>query len=100
MILQGVKLPIQPLGVGYPNRPKKAQNGGVCGIFPHIRLPHFDLTTSFTATPVFGFTAVHVRVVHPKRGGVKWDLYTTYLCSFSAFTIQKTKFPKLISLML
>ena len=28
MILQGVKLTIQPLGVGYANRPKKAQNGG------------------------------------------------------------------------
>ena len=26
MILQGVKLTIQPLGVGYANRPKKAQN--------------------------------------------------------------------------
>ena len=30
MILQGVKLTIQPLGVGYANRPKKAQNGGYC----------------------------------------------------------------------
>ena len=29
MILQGVKLTIQPLGVWYMNRPKKAQNGGV-----------------------------------------------------------------------
>ena len=28
MILQGVKQTIQPLGVGYANRPKKAQNGG------------------------------------------------------------------------
>ena len=28
MILQGVKLTIQPLGVGYANGPKKAQNGG------------------------------------------------------------------------
>ena len=28
MILQGVKLTIQPLGVGYATRPKKAQNGG------------------------------------------------------------------------
>ena len=47
MILQGVKLTIQPLGVGYANRPKKAQNGGgVCGVFPYIRLPGFDLTTS------------------------------------------------------
>ena len=33
MILQGVKLTIQPLGVGYANRPKKAQNGGG-GRFP------------------------------------------------------------------
>ena len=32
MILQGVKLTIQPLEVGYANRPKKAQNGGVCGV--------------------------------------------------------------------
>ena len=46
MILQGVKPTIQPLGVGYANRPKKAQNGGVCGVFPYIRLPGFDLTTS------------------------------------------------------
>ena len=46
MILQGVKLTIQPFGVGYANRPKKAQNGGVCGVFPYIRLPGFDLTTS------------------------------------------------------
>ena len=28
MILQGVKLTIQPFEVGYANRPKKAQNGG------------------------------------------------------------------------
>ena len=28
MILQGVKLTIQPIGVAYANRPKKAQNGG------------------------------------------------------------------------
>ena len=37
MILQGVKLIIQPLGVGYANGPKKAQNGGG-GMwhFPHI----------------------------------------------------------------
>ena len=48
MILQGVKLTIQPLGVGYANRPKKAQKGGVCGVFPFIRLPAFDLTTSAT----------------------------------------------------
>ena len=45
MILQGVKQTIQPLRVGYANRPKKAQNGGVCGVFPYIRLPGFDLTT-------------------------------------------------------
>ena len=37
MILQGVNLTIQPLGVGYVNRPKKAQNGGVCGVFPFIQ---------------------------------------------------------------
>ena len=28
IILQGIKLTIQPLGVGYANRTKKAQNGG------------------------------------------------------------------------
>ena len=37
MILHGVKLTIQPLGVGYAKRPKKAQKGGVCGVFPYIR---------------------------------------------------------------
>ena len=46
MTLQGVKLTIQPLEVGYANRPKKAQNGGVSGVFPYIRLLGFDLTTS------------------------------------------------------
>ena len=54
MILQGVKLTIQPLGVGYANRPKKAQNGGVCGVLPHIRLPGFDLTTSASDSIAFG----------------------------------------------
>ena len=46
MNVQGVKLKIQPLGVEYANSPKKAQNGGVCGVFPYIRLPSFDLTAS------------------------------------------------------
>ena len=46
MILQGVSLPIQPLGVGYVNRFKKAKMGGVRGVFPYIRRPGFDLTTS------------------------------------------------------
>ena len=44
MILQGVKLTIHPLGVGYTNRPKKAKNGGY--VAPYIRVPGFDLTTS------------------------------------------------------
>ena len=35
MILQGVKLTIQPLGVGYANRPKKAKMGGYVA-FSHI----------------------------------------------------------------
>ena len=35
MILQGVKQTIQPLEVGYANRPKKAQKGRVCGVFPY-----------------------------------------------------------------
>ena len=35
MILQGVKSTIQPLGVGYADRPKKAQNGGYVA-FPPI----------------------------------------------------------------
>ena len=44
-ILQGVKLTIQSLGVGYVNRPKKAQKGGA--IFPiYTGLRGFDLTTS------------------------------------------------------
>ena len=43
MILQGVKLTIQPLGVGYANRPKM---GGYVAFSPYIRLPGFDLTTS------------------------------------------------------
>ena len=34
MILQGVKLTIQPLGVGYANRPKQAQNGGYVAFSP------------------------------------------------------------------
>ena len=34
MILQGVKLTIQPLGVGYANRPKKAQMGGYVAFSP------------------------------------------------------------------
>ena len=34
MILQGVKLTIQPLGVGYVNSPKKAQNGGYVAFSP------------------------------------------------------------------
>ena len=45
MILQGVKLTIQPLGVGYANRPKKAKMGGYVAFSPYIRLPGFDLTT-------------------------------------------------------
>ena len=37
MILQGVKLTIPPLEVGYASSPKKAQKGGgVCGVFPYI----------------------------------------------------------------
>ena len=36
MILQKVKLTIRPLGVGYSNRPKIAQNGGVCGVYPYM----------------------------------------------------------------
>ena len=37
MILKGVKPTIQPLGVGYANRAKNTQNGGVRGVFPYIR---------------------------------------------------------------
>ena len=46
MILQGVELTIQPLGVGYANRPKKAKMGGYVAFSPYTRLPGFDLTTS------------------------------------------------------
>ena len=34
MLLQGVKLTIEPLGVGYTNRPKKVQNGGYVAFSP------------------------------------------------------------------
>ena len=34
VILQGVKSTIQPLGVGYANSPKKAQNGGYVAFSP------------------------------------------------------------------
>ena len=34
MILQGVKRAIQPLGVGYANRPKKAKMGGYVSVSP------------------------------------------------------------------
>ena len=34
MILQGIKLTIQPLGVGYANRPKKAKMGGYVAFSP------------------------------------------------------------------
>ena len=34
MILQGVKLTIQPLGVRYANRPKKAKMGGYVAFSP------------------------------------------------------------------
>ena len=46
VILQGVKLTIQPRGVGYANRPKMAKMGGYVAFSPYIRLPGFDLTTS------------------------------------------------------
>ena len=42
MILQGVKLTIQPLGLGYANRPKKAKMGGyVAGGGGRIMTPPF-----------------------------------------------------------
>ena len=34
MILQGVKITIQPFGVGYANRPKKAKMGGYVAFSP------------------------------------------------------------------
>ena len=37
MILQWVKQTFQPLEEGYANMPKKAQKGGVCGVFPYIQ---------------------------------------------------------------
>ena len=39
MILQGFKLIIQPLGVGYANRPKMAQNGGYVAFSPTLAPP-------------------------------------------------------------
>ena len=44
MILQGVKPTIQALGVGYANRPKKAQNGGGDVAFSHIYRPAWLLS--------------------------------------------------------
>ena len=48
MILEGVKLTIQHVGVGYANRPIKAKMGGGYVAFSPIYacLPGFDLTTS------------------------------------------------------
>ena len=47
MILQGVELTIQPLGVGYANSPKKAKPWGYVAFSPmYTYLPGFDLTTS------------------------------------------------------
>ena len=60
LILQGVKLTIQPLGVGYANSPKKAKMGGYVAFSPYIRLPGFDLTTSARRFMIFD----------PKKGGV------------------------------
>ena len=37
MILQGVKLTIQPLGVGYANRPVMAQNGGYVAFYSNSK---------------------------------------------------------------
>ena len=34
MMLEGVKLTIQPPGVGYTNGPEKAQNGGYVAFSP------------------------------------------------------------------
>ena len=40
MILQGVKQTSQPLGVGYVDRPKKAQHGGGGYVaFSHVHGP-------------------------------------------------------------
>ena len=58
MILQGVKLTIQPLGVGYANRPKKAKMGGYVAFSPYIRLPGFDLTSLF---PIFQIIGLQVQ---------------------------------------
>ena len=47
MILQRVKPTNQPLGVGYANRPKKAQNGGYVA-FSHIYGPAWLLSNKFS----------------------------------------------------
>ena len=44
MILQGVKLTIQPLEVGYADRPKKAQKGGIWRFPLYTGLPGFNVT--------------------------------------------------------
>ena len=61
MILQGVKLTIQPLGVGYANSPKKAEMGGVCGVFPYIPLS--------TEAPFLGFHSPYLLVRYPGKLG-------------------------------
>ena len=44
MILQGVKLTIQPLGVGYANSPKKAKMGGYVAFYPIYAFLAFMVT--------------------------------------------------------
>ena len=58
MILQGVKPTIQPLGVGYAIRPKKAHNGGGGGyvVFSHICRP---VTKQPTQQQFWGFRRAH-----------------------------------------
>ena len=43
MILKGVKLTIQPLGVGYANKPKKAKMGGYVGLVHNLLIQFFTL---------------------------------------------------------
>ena len=93
MILQGVKLTIQPLGVGYANRPKKAKNGGYVVFSPIYACLALTVFMCFSLYLGFGCGG--------GGGGVlPRDWYTTCLCSFSPWPAQKSKFLKPIFMIL
>ena len=74
MILQRVRLTIQPLGVGYANSPQKAQNGGGNSLT-------FWFFSDFEPKKCFG--------VPTPRGlyGVEWDERLCNDFTFQAFFV-------------